>query len=51
MKQRKHFDVKDYPFYPGSANQRYFINKARETVTAIASGMGFLTLMIFFLLM
>lgn len=51
MKHVKHSAAQKRPAYPGGASQQYFINKVLETATAIASGMGFLTVMIFFLLL
>lgn len=51
MKHRNHKAFTNRPAYPGAANQRYFVNKALETLTAIVSGMGFITVMIFFLLL
>lgn len=51
MKQRRNIKNMNHPAYPGAASQQYFIAKALETATAIASGVGFLTVMIFFLLL
>lgn len=51
MKHRNHKTAINRPAYPGAANQQYFVNKAIETLTAIASGMGFITVMLFFLLL
>ena len=50
MKQKKRY-TNEHPAYPGAANKRYFIQKGLETVTAVASGMGFLTVLIFFLML
>lgn len=50
MKQKK-YHAKDMPAYPGAANKRYFIQKGLEAVTALASGMGILTVLIFFLML
>ena len=50
MKQKK-YHTEDMPAYPGAANRRYFIQKGLEAVTALASGMGFLTVLIFFLML
>lgn len=51
MKRRNPKTAMSRPVYPGAANQQYFVSKALETLTAIASGMGFITVMIFFLLL
>ena len=51
MKHRKNTRTIDVPEYPGAASRRYFIGKLLETCTAIASGMGFLTVLLFFLLL
>ncbi len=37
------------PKYPGSADRRYFIEKAVNILTAIVSTMGFITAMLFLL--
>ena len=50
MKQKKNYNS-DRPVYPGAANKRYFVQKGLEALTAAASGMGFLTVLIFFLLL
>jgi len=50
MKQKKQY-TNDQPAYPGAASRRYFIQKGLEAVTAVASGMGFLTVLIFFLML
>ena len=50
MKQNKHHTI-DHPIYPGAASKRYFIQKALEAITAAASGMGVLTVLIFFLML
>ena len=50
MKQKKYYSS-DRPVYPGAANKRYFVQKGLEALTAVASGMGFLTVLIFFLLL
>ena len=50
MKQKKYHN-EDMPAYPGAANKRYFIQKGLEAVTALASGMGVLTVLIFFLML
>lgn len=50
MKQKKYY-FDDQPAYPGAANKRYFIQKGLEAVAALASGMGFLTVLIFFLML
>ena len=48
-KNRLH--ANDYPVYPGAATPRYFKEKILQTVTAIASGMGCVTVLLFFLLL
>ena len=50
MKQKKYYNA-DQPAYPGAANNRYFIQRGLEAITAVASGMGFLTVLIFFLML
>ena len=50
MKQKKYYNA-DQPAYPGAANKRYFIQGGLEAITAVASGMGFLTVLIFFLML
>lgn len=35
------------PRYPGAADDRYFANKALDILTAIVSGMGLITAMLF----
>ena len=50
MKQKK-YNYDDSPAYPGAANKRYFIQKGLDALTAVASGMGILTVLIFFLLL
>ena len=51
MKRKNYKAARNRPAYPGGASHQYFVGKALETLTAIASGMGFLTVMIFFLLL
>ena len=50
MKNIKHTQH-NTPLYPGAANKNYFINKAVNTVTAVASGMGFLAVVLFIFLL
>ena len=49
--ETKKYHTEDMPAYPGAANKRYFIQKGIEAVTALASGMGVLTVLIFFLML
>lgn len=35
------------PKYPGAADDRYFAEKALNILTAVVSGMGFVTAMLF----
>lgn len=51
MKQKKINRVRSHPAFPGAASQSYFIGKMLNTVTAVASGMGCLTVLLFFLLL
>lgn len=37
------------PMYPNAADRRYFVEKAVNIITAIVSGMGFITAMLFLL--
>ena len=37
------------PMYPGAADDRYFADKALDILTAIVSGMGMITAMLFLL--
>lgn len=37
------------PLYPGAADDRYFADKALDILTAIVSGMGLITAMLFLL--
>ena len=39
------------PMYPGAADERYFAGKALEILTAVLSGTGALTFMIFLVAM
>lgn len=41
--------VPSQPKYPGGADRRYFVEKAVNILTAIVSGMGFITAMLFLL--
>lgn len=56
MKQKKHHHhlsvVKSsQPMYPNAADHNYFAQKALDIITAIISGMGFATAMIFLVTM
>jgi len=51
MKNKKIIRANDYPAYPGAASPSYFIKKLLNTVTVIASGMGCITVLLFFLLL
>lgn len=47
---RKYRHLKVYrpqPIYPNAADNRYFAQKALDVMTAIVSGIGFTTAMIF----
>ena len=50
MKQKKYYTT-EQPTYPGAARKRYFIQKGLEAATAVASGMGIMTVLIFFLML
>lgn len=39
------------PVYPNAADRNYFADKALNVVTAIVSGMGFITAMLFLVTM
>ena len=39
------------PAYPNASSRSYYFRKLVDVVTAIASGMGFLAVMIFFFLL
>ena len=39
------------PAYPGAADNRYFAQKALNVLTAIVSGMGFVSAMLFLVTM
>jgi len=49
--KKKTYSITEQPAYPGAASKRYFIQKGLEALTAVASGMGFLTVLIFFLML
>lgn len=54
MKQSSHnphltLYVPRQPMYPNAADRRYFVEKAVNVITAIVSGMGFITAMLFLL--
>jgi len=51
MKKKNKNSVKYCPSYPNAANPRYFLNKTLDALTAIASGMGFLTVLLFIFLL
>jgi len=39
------------PAYPNAADNRYFAEKALDVITAIVSGMGFISAMVFLVTM
>lgn len=50
MKQRKirrAHPVNVYPLYPNAASPQYFLGKLVDILTAAASGIGFLAVLIF----
>lgn len=52
-KQYRHLSVyrAPQPAYPGAADSRYFAAKALNVMTAIVSGMGFVSAMLFLVTM
>lgn len=51
MKHYKKRSVHIQPLYPNGASSRYYLERIINTVTAIASGLGFLTVLLFFFLL
>lgn len=43
--------VRCHSAYPNAADPTYFANKAREILTAIASGIGFIAAMMFLVIL
>lgn len=52
-KSRRHLNVHkpSQPTYPNAADNRYFAGKALNVMTALVSGMGFISAMLFLVTM
>ncbi len=48
-KTKKRIRVIEYPAYPNAASRAYYRGKLLDVITAIVSGMGLLTVFLFFL--
>lgn len=51
MKKEKLRRLSNAPAYPNAASNRYYLAKLLDVVAAIASGLGFLVVFAFFLLL
>lgn len=55
MKKKKTYRhlrlVKQQPIYPNAADSNYYSQKALDIITAIVSGMGFVSAMVFLVTM
>lgn len=51
-RNRRHLTIHtSQPAYPNAADNRYFAEKALDLITAIVSGMGFVSAMLFLVTM
>lgn len=51
MKRQKTSHLRVCPAYPNAAGRGYYFRKLIDVITAIVSGIGFVAVMLFFLLL